>query len=170
MEDRYPIGTYEEACELLNQEGKSIWLQELRQLPEELSKYLQGVSETQLLTPISEGAWNGSQLVHHIADANMNSFIHFKLAMTEDNPVIKPYYEDRWSVMADEMPGSLPHSILLLRSIIGRWIAVLESMTEEEYQRTFTHPVNGVKRLSEYLGFCMWHNRHHMAQLKKQLR
>lgn len=168
MSIQYPIGTYEEGSEPTQQQLDE-WVNELSQIPERINNAVKKVASRDLETPVREGAWTVKQLVHHIADASMNSYIHFKLALTEDNPTIKPYDESRWTEMADEAQHELSDSLQLLQAVTSRWIKLLQSLTQDQFHQTFVHPSGGKKRLDRYLGFCVWHSKHHTAQIRKFL-
>jgi uncharacterized damage-inducible protein DinB len=165
MNSRYPIGTFQEQEEVTSVQIQS-WIEELTSIPESLGHLVRHLSEEQLDTTYREGGWAIKQVVHHIADALMNSYIHFKLALTEDNPIIKPYDEERWAALEDEKNGNIEISLSLLQSIMERWGLLLRSMAEADFKNTFVHPVSGQKRLDKYLGFCVWHGQHHIAQIK----
>lgn len=167
MDRRYPIGQYERP-QTIDDEQLRKWTEELEGIPAEVKKSLEETADAVLDTPYRENGWTRRQVAHHIADACMHSYIHFKLALTEDNPNIKPYEEDPWVKMADESGSMLDVSMNLLESIIARWTEMLRSMEASEFGRTFVHPVNGMRRLDDYLGFCVWHCRHHLAQIRLQ--
>jgi len=115
-------------------------------------------------TPYRPGGWTGRQVVHHVPDSHMNAFIRFKLALTEDQPAIKPYDEARWAVLPDAALPVEP-SLDLLDALHLRWVGLLESMSERDYLRTFAHPESGVWRLDQYLAQYAWHGRHHVAHI-----
>lgn len=168
MSNQYPMGTYEEISEPTQQQVNE-WINQLSQLPEQIENTVKKVANRQLETPVRDGAWTVKQLVHHIADASMNSYIHYKLALTEDNPTIKPYDEGRWAEMVDEDQHELTDSLQLLQAITNRWMKLLQTLTSDQYHNTFIHPTGGQKRLDRYLGFCVWHSEHHTAQIRNFL-
>ncbi len=165
MSVQFPIGQYEPVQDVSEAHIKN-WIVELQNIPNNLREILKNRAVRELEMPIREQAWTVKQLVHHIADANMNSYLHFKLALSEDNPIIKPYDEARWADMVDESQHDIQDSMLLLQSILGRWVTLLQSMSGDQWNRTFVHPVTGSKVLNQYLGFCLWHNQHHISQIK----
>ena len=95
----------------------------------------------------------------------MNSYIRFKLAMTEDEPTIKPYAEDRWSVLADSRTTPIDVSLMLLESLHTRWIRLLSSLTAADWKRTLRHPAMGVMSLEKTLALYSWHGQHHVAHI-----
>jgi len=160
---RYPIGR------LSAQAGgtaatRSAHIEALRLLPGQVRAAVSGLSDAQLNTPYREGGWTVRQTVHHLADSHANSFIRFKLALTEDWPTIKPYDEAAWARIADsETP--IEGSLMFIDALHERWVALLESMTEQDFQKGFVHPVNGRQNLERALAIYEWHGRHHTAHI-----
>ncbi|HTH51291.1 MAG TPA: putative metal-dependent hydrolase, partial [Pyrinomonadaceae bacterium] len=113
------------------------------------------------------GGWTVRQTVHHVADSHANSIILFKLALTEDDPpTIRPYYEDRWAELGDsKLPVDV--SLRMIDSIHTRWVALLEAMTEEDFQKKFIHPETGEWTLDGALALYSWHSLHHTAHINK---
>jgi uncharacterized damage-inducible protein DinB len=160
---RYPIGR------LSAQAGgtaatRSAHIQALRLLPGQLRAAVSGLSDAQLNTPYREGGWTVRQTVHHLADSHANSFIRSKLALTEDWPTIKPYDEAAWARLADS-DTPIEGSLTFIDALHQRWVALLESMTEPDFQKGFVHPVNGRQNLERALAIYEWHGRHHTAHL-----
>ena len=160
---RYPVGkfSYQDS---ISYEKREKFLDEVAQAPAKLRAAVQGLSDAQLDTPYRDGGWTPRQVVHHVADSHMNAFIRFKLALTEDNPTIKPYAENLWAELADaKLP--LETSLVMVDQVHHRWITVLRAMTESQWARTFNHPENGMRRLDQVLGLYAWHGRHHVAHI-----
>lgn len=105
------------------------------------------------------------QVIHHIPDSHINSYVRFRLALTEDDPVIEPYAEDRWAQLADARSMPLEASQRLLESLHARWVELLRSMGDAEFARTFRHPEFGSVRLDSNLALYAWHGRHHTAHI-----
>ena len=105
------------------------------------------------------------QLVHHVPDSHMNSYVRFKLALTEDEPTIKTYAEDRWAELADTKATPIEVSLTLLESLHDRWLRLLRSLTSEQWTRTFRHPDLGPMNLEKTLALYAWHGRHHVAHI-----
>ncbi|RJX37612.1 putative metal-dependent hydrolase [Paenibacillus pinisoli] len=166
MEDiRYPIGTFHHDGEIDAAQRKS-WIYEIASLPEQLGEAVSGLSSEQLSTPYRDGGWTVRQVIHHVADSHMNAYIRLKLALTEDNPVIKPYYEDRWAELQDTELEPVETSLALLASLHRRWTTLLQSLPGEAYGRTFYHPEQGTSiPLDVNLGMYAWHGRHHLAHI-----
>jgi uncharacterized damage-inducible protein DinB len=160
---RYPIGRFS-AQAGGTAATRSAHIQALRLLPGQLRAAVSGLSDAQLNTPYREGGWTVRQTVHHLADSHANSFIRFKLALTEDWPTIKPYDEAAWARIADsETP--IEGSLMFIDALHERWVALLESMTEQDFQKGFVHPVNGRQNLERALAIYEWHGRHHTAHI-----
>ncbi|MGC5325920.1 YfiT family bacillithiol transferase [Brevibacillus sp. SYSU BS000544] len=163
MDLRYPIGTFEWAGEA-SAEQMSKWIDEIEAIPTQLRLAVKGLSPEQLDTPYRPDGWTLRQVVHHVADSHMNSYIRFKLALTEDEPTIKPYEEASWAELADSAQP-VEVSLTLLDALHERWIVLLRSMSPEDFKRSFIHPQNGVVSLTHATGLYSWHGRHHIAHV-----
>ena len=160
---RYPAGRFQ-APPSITAEDRERYIAELEHLVEGLRAATAGLNDSQLDTPYRDGGWTIRQVIHHLADSHMNSFVRFKLAMTEESPTIKPYDEAAWAELADsKLPVDL--SLFLLDGLHRRWVALLRSMSPGDYQRTFTHPERGTMRLDMNLALYAWHCRHHTAHI-----
>ncbi len=161
---RFPIGRFSApASTMAGVRGAHI--QTLRQLPAKLRAAAAGLSDAQLDTPYREDGWTLRQVVHHVADSHANAYIRFKLALTEDWPTIKPYDEGAWAALPDSRWLPVDGSLQLIEALHGRWVALLEAMTEEEFQRGYNHPELGRQNLAKALALYDWHSRHHTAHL-----
>ena len=160
---RYPIGQFKPAPQF-TPEDRAAHIAILRQLPDRLSEAVEGLEDTQIDTPYREGGWTVRQVVHHIADSHLNSYVRFKLALTEFEPEIKPYDEAAWAALPDsQMPVDV--SLTLIWALHQRWVELLESMTEKDFQKKFVHPERGVQDLATTLALYDWHSRHHTAHI-----
>ncbi len=160
---RYPIGRFHPPSTSLPG-TRSAQIDTLRQLPGSLHTALQGMSDAQLDTPYREGGWTVRQLVHHIADSHMNSYVRFKLALTEDWPTIKPYDEAAWAELPDSRKPIEP-SLALIAALHERWVVLLEGMTDDDFGKGFKHPERGSHNLATALAIYDWHSRHHTAHI-----
>jgi hypothetical protein len=124
-----------------------------------------GLTETQLDTPYRQGGWTVRQIVHHVPDSHLNSYIRFKLALTEDRPTIKPYDEALWAGLSDSRDTPVETSLTLLESLHSRWIVLMRGMGEADWKRTFNHPERGVVSLENTLAMYAWHSKHHVAHI-----
>lgn len=158
---RYPIGEFD----LANFTDRSANLRTIAELPAKVGAAVNGLTDEQLDTPYRDGGWTVRQTVHHIADSHMNSQIRFKLALTEDEvPTIKPYYEDRWAELGD-MKLPVDVSLKLIDAIHTRWSALLDSMTDADFHKTFIHPETGEWTLDGALALYAWHSKHHTGHI-----
>jgi uncharacterized damage-inducible protein DinB len=160
---QYPIGRFS-FPDSTTEEERQAWIREIARAPQELRAAVAGLSPEQLDTPYRPGGWTARQVAHHVPDSHMNAYIRLKLALTEDQPTIKPYDEARWAVLADAASPVEP-SLELLEALHARWVRLLESMSERDYLRTFVHPESGPWRLDQYLAQYAWHGRHHVAHI-----
>ncbi len=124
-----------------------------------------GLSPEQLDTPYRPGGWTVRQVVHHVPDSHINSYIRFKLALTEPEPTIKPYDEALWAELADTPATPVEVSLTLLDSLHGRWVPLLRSLSGADFARQFRHPELGMVRLDGNLALYAWHGRHHVAHI-----
>lgn len=161
---RYPIGKYE--IRSFSDEQKTKWLNDLQFLPQDLEMAIQNLDQFQLDTPYREGGWTVRQLVHHVADSHMNAYIRFKLALTEDNPTIKPYDEKAWANTTDVYSVPVNVSLTLLHALHQRWHAVIRELDENQFDRTVYHPENKIRMsLWNLLGLYAWHGKHHLKHI-----
>ncbi len=160
---RYPIGKFRPPAE--NTPAlRAAQIETLRLLPERLRSAVAGLSDAQLDTPYRDGGWTVRQVVHHFADSHANSYVRFKLALTEDWPTIKPYDEDAWARTPDTKQAIEP-SLVFVTGLHQRLVAVLESMTDADFVRGFNHPERGRMTLAANLALYEWHSRHHTAHI-----
>lgn len=161
---RYPIGRpYLEGDLTPEQIVSSI--DEVSQLPSNLRAAVQGLNADQLRTSYRPEGWMIRQVVHHLADSHMNAFVRFKLALTEDEPTIKPYNEKLWAETVDARTAPIDLSLVLLDSLHERWTMLMRSMAPEEFLRAMVHPERGRLTLEKTLRLYEWHGRHHTAQI-----
>nr|WP_308858303.1 bacillithiol transferase BstA [Paenibacillus sp. R14(2021)] len=162
---RYPIGTFDHTGDISETQRKA-WIEEVAALPAGLRGAVTGLSPEQLDTPYRDGGWTVRQVVHHVADSHMNSFVRFKLALTEEHPTIRPYYEERWAELPDSLDTPVELSLTLLDALHERWVKLLSRMSAAEYARGFRHPSSGEDiRLDYNLGSYAWHGKHHLAHI-----
>lgn len=160
---RYPIGRF--TAPASSTSGiRAAHIQTLRLLPERLKAVVDDLNDAQLDTPYRDGGWTVRQLVHHIADSHANSYVRFKLALTEDWPTIKPYDEAAWAELADsKLPIDV--SLAFLTAMHQRWAVLLESLSEEDFRKGYNHPEAGRQNLAQVLALYDWHSRHHTAHI-----
>jgi len=161
---RFPIGKFS-YDKPLTEEQRQACLAEIARTPASLRSAVSGLSAAQLDTPYRPEGWTVRQVVHHVPDSHLNSYVRFKLALTEDEPTVKPYAEDRWAELADTKTTPIEVSLTLLDSLHDRWVRLLRSLTEDEWKRTFRHPEAGLMSLEKALALYAWHGPHHVAHV-----
>ncbi len=162
---KYPIGKFEKP-KRITLETIGRWIDEIEHLPQQVRVALEGLNKQQLDTPYRAGGWTIRQVIHHLPDSHMNSYIRFRLALTEDKPTIKAYYEDRWAELQDAKHGNIEISLILLEALHIRWSLLLRSLTLEQLHKDFIHPESGKKiRLDENIGIYAWHGKHHLTHI-----
>jgi hypothetical protein len=161
---RYPIGKFRPP-ENFTDENRRQFIHSIAETPERLVSAIAGLNAGQLDTPYRPGGWTIRQLVHHVPDSHMNAYIRFKLALTEDEPTIKPYEENLWAGLADTKDAPISTSITLLESLHARWVVLLCALTPAEWNRKFRHPDLGPVTLDHALALYAWHGKHHVAHI-----
>lgn len=162
---RFPIGEFDKNIEL-SPEMRAEFIRIIGDLPKTIRKALEGLSDEQLDTPYRPEGWTVRQTVHHIADSHINSICRFKLALTEENPTIRPYFEDRWAKLADNnLPVEV--SVQIIEGVHARWTALLKAMTDADFQKTLVHPDSGEWTIEQFLALYAWHSRHHLAHITR---
>ncbi|SMO59324.1 YfiT family bacillithiol transferase [Melghirimyces algeriensis] len=157
---RYPIGRFDVSRQKESTEWH-IWM--LGVIPDLLRDAISGMTSEQLDTPYRSGGWTIRQIVHHFADSHMNGYARFKQALTEDQPTISPYNQDRWVELSSEIP--METSLDLLDSLHQCWVNLLHTMRPEHFQKGYVHPEEGFLSLDTALRLYSWHGRHHLAQI-----
>ncbi|MEO8770532.1 MAG: YfiT family bacillithiol transferase [Ferruginibacter sp.] len=165
MEDlRYPIGKYVE--QPFSSAQLKEWLLDIQSLPQQIEYAITNLDYHQLDTAYRDGGWTIKQVVHHVADSHMNAYIRFKLGLTEETPVIKPYDEAAWAEMSDTKNLPINISITLLYAVHSRWQEILKNMTTDQWSRKIFHPEHKKEMTLWYLlGMYAWHSRHHVAHI-----
>ena len=163
---RYPIGKfiYDESGEKKN---RSAAIKAIGELPARLRLAIIGLSVRQMKTPYRPGGWTLNQLVHHVADSHMNSFIRFKLALTEDAPMIKTYQENLWAELPDANNEAPELSLKIIDALHERWFLLLKSLKESDFSKKLTHPEHGLIDLRYLVALYEWHGKHHTAHITK---
>ena len=162
---KFPIGKFEQPKEITPELVRN-YIIDISTFPERLRKEVENLSDAQLDTPYRPEGWTIRQVVHHCADSHMNSLTRFKLALTEDKPTIKPYFEDRWAELDDSKKMPVEPALKMLEGLHERWTYLLNSLTDDLLERTFVHPEHGKElRLKENIGLYAWHCNHHLAHI-----
>ena len=164
MDLQYPIGKFQWGGAITDEQREGL-ITQIEQAPGQLRQALAGLTQEQVDTPYRPGGWTVRQVVHHLPDSHMNTYIRFRLALTEDEPTIKPYDQERWAVLKDARTAPTELSLSLLDSLHQRWVLLLRSLRPQDFARTFRHPELGVVTLDKYLSLVAWHGRHHIAHI-----
>jgi hypothetical protein len=164
MDLSYPIGKYEHKASLTPAERETA-IAQIAAAPKCLRDAVAGLSHQQFDTPYRPGGWTVRQVVHHVPDSHLNSYIRFKLALTENEPTIRPYDEALWAKLQDSRDTPVEVSLSLLESLHHRWEVLLRSLGPEDFSRRLRHPAQGPMTLDDMLGSYAWHGRHHVAHI-----
>jgi uncharacterized damage-inducible protein DinB len=163
---RYPIGRTPAPVDPLSDAERQERIETIAQLPRVLREAVADLSGAQWDTPYRPGGWTVRQLVHHIADSHLNAIIRFKLALTEQEPSIKPYDEGAWAKLPDTTNTPPEVSLTLIEALHHRWTVLLRSMGSEDYRRTLFHPEHRRSfSLDEMLVTYSWHSAHHLRHI-----
>lgn len=164
MDLSYPIGKPELPASL-DAALRRQCISDISQAPKRFREAVKGLNDQQLDTPYRPGGWTVRQVVHHVADSHINAYIRFRLALTEESPAIKPYDEKKWAELADARSLPVEASLAIIEAMHERWVALLQSLPETAFSRTFVHPERGAMSLDANLGIYAWHGRHHAAHI-----
>jgi hypothetical protein len=160
---RYPTGKFHFDPDV-TADTRAAAIAAIRETPAALRAAVRGLDDARLDTPYRPGGWTVRQLVHHVPESHMNAFIRFKLALTEENPTIKPYNEDAWAKLKD-VSSPVEPSLALLDALHQRWVTLLDRMGREDFSRPLQHPERGPLTLDYMLQMYAWHGRHHVAHV-----
>jgi hypothetical protein len=161
---RYPIGKFKfEGTTTDSQRNQ--FIEDIEQTPAAMRAAIKNLDAKQVATPYRDGGWTVRQVVHHVPESHMNAYIRFKLALTEDEPTIKPYMEDRWAATGDVESTPLEVSLALLDPLHNRWVRLLRTMKAADWKRGFRHPEMGEVSLERSLALYAWHGKHHVAHI-----
>jgi hypothetical protein len=164
---KYPIGPMEAPEEVTDAQLKKC-INDIRYLPTLLEIVVQTLDAPQLATPYRPDGWTVAQVVHHVADSHTNAYVRMKLALTEDNPTIKPYEEHLWAELPDVQKTPINISLTLLHALHTRWVNLLDNLTPEQWLRTYYHPGSGKKvSMRTAAATYSWHGRHHLAHIER---
>ena len=161
---RFPIGRFERPS-TINEADLFAAIDVIDRTPGEFRSAVHGWTDEQLDKPYRADGWTVRQVLHHMPESHMNSYIRFKLALTEAEPTIKPYDEGAWANLSDAISGPVEPSLRLLESLHERWVYLLRSLEERHWARTFNHPANGILRLDMTALLYAWHSKHHLAHI-----
>jgi len=168
MDNRYPIGQFECPNEVQKKDIQ-MWIKEISTLPSRLNALTVSLDEIKLTKTYRENSWNVRQLIHHIVDSHLNGYMRIKLALTEENPVVKTYEESEWAGLTDyNLPVKV--SLQLLKSLHERWTYLLENLTDTQLKRTYQYPDGNKMRIEQSIALYAWHGNHHFAHIQLALK
>ena len=161
---RYPVGKVELTKEVTDA-MRAQWIQEIAEAPAKLRAAVGGLSDAQLDTPYRPDGWTVRQVVHHVFDSHVNSYVRFKWALTEADPAIKVYDQDTWAALPEARTAPIELSLACLETLHARWILMLRALSPADLARTMRHPEIGAINLDDMLQIYAWHGRHHTAHI-----
>jgi uncharacterized damage-inducible protein DinB len=164
MDPRYPIGKYEQPKEVTPAARKQA-IEEIAAAPAKMRAAVKGLNDAQLDTAYREGGWTARQVVHHVADSHLNAYVRLRLALTENEPTIKPYEEGSWAELPDAKSAPVEVSLAMMDSLHDRWVRLLRTLSDGDYAKTFRHPEHGVRTVDWLLFLYTWHGKHHTAHI-----
>jgi hypothetical protein len=161
----YPIGRFSPPTRI-DTAIINTWIATIEEAPQRYEQAVAGMTDTQLDTPYRADGWTVRQVVHHVADSHMNSYIRFHWALTEPNPTIKAYDEKSWAALSYQEKVPVSISLQLLENLHKRWAILLRALSPEELEKTFVHPETGkINVLKEVVGLYAWHSEHHLHHI-----
>lgn len=161
---QYPIGRFSFQPPSTKEQRRK-WIAEIADGPANFRKAVAGLNQQQLDTPYRDGGWTVRQVIHHVPDSHLHAYSRFKLALTENEPTIKPYDEAAWAELPDSRNTPVEVSLSLLENLHKRWVVVMESMSDEDFAKKFRHPERGEVTLEMNLALYAWHSKHHVAHI-----
>ncbi|MBC8110146.1 MAG: putative metal-dependent hydrolase [Verrucomicrobia bacterium] len=162
---RYPIGKFIKPDHITHEHVQA-WISDINNLPLQIRVAVEKLSEEQLETPYRPEGWTIRQVVHHLADSHINAFMRFKLALSEENPTIKPYFENLWAEMPDDKNAPVVFSMQLLEGLHQRWVWLMQGLAVADWQKTYFHPEQQRSfTLAQAAGTYAWHGHHHLAHI-----
>jgi len=164
MDLRYPIGEFDWSAPV-DPAMRPQWITRIAEAAARFREAVRGLDQQQLDTPYRPGGWTVRQVVHHVPDSHMNCFIRWRMALTEEEPVIKPYDEGKWAELHDSRTAPVEVSLQLLESLHDRWVNLMGAMSNADFERTFRHPEVGLLGLNTVLAGYAWHCRHHESHI-----
>jgi len=167
---KYPIGKFD-CPNPITQNQIDAWISILEFFPNRLELLVKDLTNNQLDTPYRPEGWTIRQVIHHLSDSHHNSYTRFKWSLTEDKPLIKTYYEDRWADLFDSRIAPIEMSLNHLKAVHAKLVYLVKGLDVLELNKTFVHPEgNETVMLKENLGIYAWHCNHHYAHIEDLLK
>ena len=167
---KYPIGEFTFPSSPLDAHARAACIDTIARTPAAMREAVAGLTDAELDTPYRPGGWTIRQVVHHVPDSHMHSYLRMKFALTEEAPLVKAYDEDRWSKLPDAQSAPVSLSLDLLDALHRRWVVFLQGLTEQDFLRTLVHPDHGQIALYQVLADYAWHGPHHVAHVRNATR
>ncbi|MGB0879114.1 MAG: YfiT family bacillithiol transferase [Polaribacter sp.] len=166
---KYPIGKVNIPKKIISENVKN-WITIIEEFPQKLANLVANLSEEQLDTSYRKDGWTIRQVIHHCYDSHHNSYTRFKWALTEKNPVIKTYFEDRWAELFDTKSAPISLSVNAIKTLHTKWVYLLKGLSNDDLNTYFIHPEGNEKvTLKENIGIYAWHSNHHFAHIENLL-
>jgi len=167
---KFPIGEFKKPA-IISAEQIEIWISDIEQFPKKLDALVSNLTKEKLNWTYRPFGWTIQQVVHHCADSHINSFCRFKLSLTEDTPLIRPYFEDKWAELPDVLAADIADSLNIINGLHSRWTILLKSLNANDLLKEFIHPEHGKRfSLAENIGIYAWHGNHHLAHIEQAIR
>lgn len=167
---KYPIGTFD-CPNNVSQQHIDSWISILEHFPNRLENLVKDLSDKQLDTVYRPGGWTIRQVVHHISDSHHHSYSRFKWALTEDKPIIKAYFEERWAELVDAKTAPIAMSLSHIKAVHGKLVYLLKRISMDDFNKSFIHPESNSEVLLSYnIGNYAWHSNHHYMHIENLLR
>jgi len=164
IDPRYPIGQQPSLTGTITPADLKSAIATIAAFPKHLHKAVHKLKDKKLDTPYREGGWTVRQLVHHIADSHATALFRIHKALAEDNPTVPGYAESEFAKLAD-YADPIDSSLAIIYGTHARWVALLESLTPKDFDRTFRHAERGVQSLGFVTVNYEWHCKHHLAHI-----
>ena len=161
---KFPIGRFSFPAPGTAEQRKQ-WIADIAEAPAKFRAAVAGLNDEQLNTPYRDGGWTVRQVIHHVPDSHLNAYIRFKLALTENEPTIKPYDEAAWAELSDTRDTPIEVSLTMLENLHARWVRLIGAMSDADFAKQFRHPELGAVSLEKNLALYAWHSKHHAAHI-----
>ena len=163
---RFPVGRFQ-WIEEISASQRTELIAVLRQFPEQLKKVVENFEAADFKNTYRPDGWTAAQVIHHLADSHMHSYLRFKHTYTEDTPTITPYDEGAWSCLSDGSDHDVQASLKILEGVHHRWCQFLDAFTTEDFDRKYYHPQLKIYfSLNQALALYAWHCKHHLEHVK----
>lgn len=164
---RYPIGAFAFRQRTLTGDERATLIDAIEAHPVNMRTAVDGLDDAQLDTRYREDGWTVRQVVHHVVDSHVNSYVRFRLGATEENAIVGTYQESAWAELSDAKTAPVDMSLTLLDALHARWVMFLRKLTPEDFLRTMRHPETGEITLDMLLELYGWHCPHHEAHITR---